>query len=98
MQVKKGLIKISEQMIDASHVAMNSHHLDRVMPEPDKNAECLLKSLEGLFVGVPVEVDDAGEEGDLVVVVDLGDGHLVAKIEQSLEDGEGVAGTGVLDE
>jgi hypothetical protein len=91
MQVKKCLIKVSEEMINASHVAMNSHHLDGVMPEPDKNTKCLLKSLECLFVGVPVEVYDAGEEGDLVVVVDLGDGHLVAEIEQSLEDGEGVA-------
>jgi hypothetical protein len=91
MQMKKGLIKIIEEMINTSHVAMNSHHLDRVMPKPDKNTECLLESFECLFIGVPVEVDDAGEEGDLVVVIDLGDGHLVAEIEQSLEDGEGVA-------
>jgi hypothetical protein len=70
MQVKKCLIKIIEEMINTSHVTMNSHHLDRVMPEPDKNTECLLKSLECLFVCMPVEVDDASEEGDLIVVVD----------------------------
>jgi hypothetical protein len=95
MQMKKSLVIVFEQMINARHVAVNGHHLDWVMSQPNKNAQRFLKSLESLFVRMPVKVYDTCQEGDFVVVVNLWNGHLVAEIEQPLEDSQCMAWTGV---
>jgi hypothetical protein len=58
-------------MKNAGHVIVNGHHLNRVMPEPYKNAKGFLKRLKCLFVGVSVKVDDTCQEGDFVVMVNL---------------------------